>query len=616
MAKKRGGMCGITGYVNWQGVPDDGVEVIKQMAQTLAKRGPDGHGVWVGSHAAFGHRRLSIIDIAGGAQPMAVKGQGGDVLVIAYNGELFNYRELRHRLVAAGHDFISDSDTEVVLRAYDEWGEDCVREFTGMFAFAIWDTQRHQLFMARDPLGVKPLYYYQTVHGIVFGSEEKSLFAHPDVSPELDTTGLAELFCMPPMTNPDGAIFYGMTQVRPGYTVTFREHGAAKRCYWKLEAVPHTDDEATTVRRLRELFETSVRSQLVSDVPLGAILSGGIDSSAVAAVSAKLLHKENRRLPTFDIDYDSTETSYAASALHVDRDNPWAIKVAKHISSKHSTHFVSVKDLLAAQADTLTAWGRPMYSPINVSLYLLFKYIRQQGIHTVLGGEGADEALAGYRWWRDIEDVEYDGFPWHRTYREASYLLQPGVRKRINPKQYIRESYQKIVAEIPHLPGESKLERRTRNISWLVYMYYLNFLLHRVDRMSMAASVEARVPFCDHNFVQYAWNIPWEMKNTGGMEKGIFRRAIEDLLPRDVVWRKKSGYPVAQMKDYQQALWDAVRKLLASPSEPIWDVVGKEAVKNLIDEQEGNIAEWTWLNHISYVLEMNTWFKQFNVRLR
>ncbi len=607
-------MCGIAGFIDWQGT-EGAAPIIKKMTQTLARRGPDGADTWVGSYAAFGHRRLSIIDLAGGAQPMVVLGKNGKPLTLTYNGELYNYLDVRRKLRSRGHQFVTNSDTEVILRAYDEWGIDCVHHFTGIFAFGLWDDAKRQLFMARDQLGVKPLYYYQTPRGIVFGSEEKALLTHPDVPAALDHTGLAELFCMVPMTNPDGAIFKGMGQLRPGHRMVVNQNSMRKSCYWKLEAVPHTDNEATTVQKLRELFEKSIEGQLMSDVPLGAILSGGVDSSAVAAVAAKFYRDQGKQLPTFDIDYDSANTSYAASALHVDRDAPWAKKVAEFIGTNHSTHFVAVPDLYEAQQTVLDAWGRPTYSPVNVSLHLLFKYIRSTGVRVVLGGEGADEAVAGYRWWRDPEDVDYDGYPWHRTYREASYLLRPEQRKLINPAAYIRDSYTAAVAEIPVLEGEDKHETRMRRISWLTYMYYLNFLLHRVDRMSMAAGVEARVPFCDHHFTQYAWNIPWDMKNTGGMEKGILRKAVEDLLPHDVAWRRKSGYPVAQMEEYQQAIWNSMRFLLTR-DEPLWSIVDRKAVQRIIDEEEGNIAEWTWLNHISYLLEMNTWWKQWDIKLQ
>lgn len=608
-------MCGMAGYIDWKSSKGENTETIERMVGTLTHRGPDGTGVWADEVCSLGHTRLSIIDLQHGGQPMSIQGKAAKPLVITYNGELYNYHELRIELQSLGEHFTTNSDTEVILRAYNQWDTDCVTHFVGMFAFAIWDVAKQRLFMARDPLGVKPLYYYQTPHGMMFGSEEKSILAHPDVPAELDQAGIAELFCMVPMTNPTSSILKGIVQVRPGHTVTVTKNATTNHCYWRLEAIAHTDNEAATVKKVRALFENSTRSQMVSDVPIGALLSGGVDSSAVAALVAQISKDEGVHIPTFAIDYTSEETSYAASALHVDRDTPWAEKVAKHINSKHTTHYVSVDDLLEAQAKTLHAWGRPSYSPVNVSLYLLFRHIRESGVYTVLGGEGADEAFAGYRWWRDAEDVAYDGFPWHRTYRAADYLLHDGIRSAIQPDQYRRDRYLESLEQVPTLPGENKHEHRMRVITWMTYTYYLNFLLHRVDRMSMAASVEARVPFCDHNFVQYCWNIPWEMKNVGDIEKGILRQAIEHLLPKEVAWRRKSGYPVAQMAAYQKVLWENAHKLLKDNGAPVWEIVSKKAVKALIDDQAGNIGEWTALNHISYILEMDAWLKEFHIRL-
>lgn len=608
-------MCGMVGYIEWREASPKSKEIINGMVRPLTHRGPDGTGEWSDGNAAFGHTRLSIIDLHSGAQPLTIVGKKSNKLAITYNGELYNYREIREQLIARGRQFKTDSDTEVILSAYDEWGGECVTRFVGMFAFAIWDKTNHTLFMARDPLGVKPLYYYETGHGVVFGSEKKAILAHPDVPAILDQTGIAELFCMVPMVNPNSSILRGILQVRPGYTVTVTEKDIAANCYWRLEALPHKDNEAATIKKTRVLFEEAVRSQMVSDVPIGAMLSGGVDSSAVASQVAYLQINGKKKLPTYAIDYASNEASYSASALHVDRDTPWAEKVADHIESNHSTHYVSVADLLRAQDITLHAWDRPSYSPVNVSLYLLFRHIRDSGIHVVLGGEGADEAFAGYRWWRDHDDVAYDGFPWHRTYHSADYLLNDDLRRRIKPEQYIRDSYYEARKEVPILAGETKHDRRMREISWMTYTYYLNFLLQRVDHMSMAASVEARVPFCDHRLVQYCWNIPWELKNSGDIEKGIFRYAVEHLLPKDVAWRRKSGYPVAQMAEYQKALWGAARQLLRDKNAPVWQVASHKAVTKLVKEQEGNISEWTALNHISYILEMNAWLEKLHIRV-
>jgi asparagine synthase (glutamine-hydrolysing) len=579
------------------------------MCATLQHRGPDGHGRWVGNHAAIGHVRLSIIDIDGGAQPMTMAGRRGGTLAISYNGELYNFRKLRAQLQGHGRIFLTDSDTEVVLQAFDEWGPRCVERFTGMFAFAVFDTHTRTLTLARDPLGVKPLFYCRSEDLVVFGSEEKALLAHPDVEPVLDGAGVAELFCLTPMVNRSRSVLRGLRQVEPGHIVTLDAGREAAHCYWRLEPLAHRDDVDTTSGRLREMLTESVRGQLVSDVGVGTMLSGGVDSSAIAALAVGQL---GQGLATYDIDYASVNTNYNASALQVERDSPWAHEVAAHIGSTHSTRSVATEEMLAAQEHTLHVWGRPMHRLLSTSMYLLFRHIRDSGTTVVLGGEGADEAFGGYTWWRD-EPVT--ALPWHRTYRDASPLVRRDIAEPHRLADYAADSYAAVHARIPKLDGESAADRRAREVSWLTYTFYLDFLLSRVDRMSMAASVESRVPFCDHELVQYAWNIPWEMKNHGGIEKGILRRAVTDLLPQRVVMRRKSGYPSAQTAEYQRVQYYSARVLSADRDAPVWQLVDRAAVADILARRESNNADWTDLNRIAYVLETDSWLRTLGVRL-
>ncbi|OQS12443.1 asparagine synthase (glutamine-hydrolyzing) [Nocardia donostiensis] len=604
-------MCGITGFVSWSGLHRDGHAVVARMTEQLQHRGPDGSGCWTSTHAAFGHTRLSIIDLAHGAQPMTLGDRPGHRLVLTYNGELYNFRALRSTLQSHGRVFHTDSDTEVVLQAFAEWGPQCVDRFTGMFAFAIWDEHAHRLTLARDPLGVKPLFYLDDGAQVLFGSEEKAILVHPTVEPVLDETGVAELFCMAPMVNRDRAVLRGFRQVEPGHIMTFGPHGSVSRCYWRLEARPHRADAAATATRVRELLQESVSGQLVSDVRVGAMLSGGVDSSALSAMA--MAEYTGGPLATYDIDFAPGDTNYSSSALHIDRDAPWAAKVAAHIGSHHSTCIVDTDDLLAAEGHTLRIWGRPMHRPANVSLYLLFRHIRDTGTTVVVGGEGADEAFAGYAWWRS---TAADGFAWQDVFRESVGLLRPEFASSPRFRDYARDSHATARARVPRLSTDSPDDRRAREISWMTYTFYLDYLLHRVDRMSMAAGVEARVPFCDHELVQYAWNVPWELKNHGGIEKGILRMAIADLLPNEVTYRRKSGYPMAQTASYQRAQYDAARAVLADRHAPVWQIVDPSAVTDIVGRSGvANNSDWTDLNRIAYVLETDSWLRDLRVRV-
>lgn len=277
------------------------------------------------------------------------------------------------------------------------------------------------------------------------------------------------------------------------------------------------------------------------------------------------------------------------------------------------TAAVGADDLLAAEGHTLRIWGRPMHRPANVSLYLLFRHIRNTGTTVVVGGEGADEAFAGYAWWRS---TAADGFAWQDVFRESVGLLRPEFASSPRFRDYARDSHATARARVPRLSTDSPDDRRAREISWMTYTFYLDYLLQRVDRMSMAAGVEARVPFCDHELVQYAWNVPWGLKNHGGIEKGILRMAIADLLPNEVTYRRKSGYPMAQTASYQRAQYDAARAVLADRHAPVWQIVDPSAVADIVGRSGvANNSDWTDLNRIAYVLETDSWLRDLRVRV-
>src|SRR5919202_3417863 len=283
-------MCGIAGWVDFGRNLTAEQATVQAMTATMDCRGPDAEGLWIAPHVALGHRRLAVIDLQGGRQPMVVEEDKQALAALTYSGEVYNFRELRAELSACGHRFRTHSDTEVVLRAYLQWGEDFVARLNGMYAFAIWDVRREELLLVRDRMGVKPLYYYPTPSGVLFGSEPKAILANPLLEPVVDDDGLRELFSF--VKTPEQAIFQGMREVRPGQLVRVRREGTSKRRYWVLESREHADDTDTTVRTVRELLDDIVTRQLISDVPLCTLLSGGLDSSVVTALATKTLREQ------------------------------------------------------------------------------------------------------------------------------------------------------------------------------------------------------------------------------------------------------------------------------------------------------------------------------------
>ncbi len=390
-------MCGVTGYVDWTLHDASSFEhraLISAMIATLAARGPDDHGAVIDRHVALGHTRLAIIDPIGGRQPMVARRASGHQVALTYSGEVYNYLDLRRELLGRGHHFTTRSDTEVVLRAYLQWGVACVDRLRGIFAFALWDEAEQELLLVRDRMGVKPMYYAQLRSGLAFGSEIKSLLEHPELFAEVDDQGIAELFTMVPNFTPGLTPFRGIRELQPGHLLRYGRNGVSQRRYWALESRPHEHDLDQTVAHVRELLAAAVTEQLQADVPLAALNSGGLDSSAVAALAARELRDP---LATFTIDYSgANDQTHASSSFHRDRDTPHALTLAAHLRTRHTTHEVSTQDLLDVHRRGVRAMDLPSLASINASLLLLFQRIKSEGYPVVLSGETADELFGGY----------------------------------------------------------------------------------------------------------------------------------------------------------------------------------------------------------------------------
>jgi len=623
-------VCGITGWVDWDADLTQRAGLVQAMTDTMECRGPDADGVWLSTRAALGHRRLAVIDPVGGAQPMVeappVDGHPGTSggatgsVVLTFSGEVYNFRELRAELAAAGHRFRTRSDTEVVLRAYLEWGAGCLRRFTGMFAFAVWDEDRQELLLARDPLGVKPLYYADTGHGVLFGSEPKAVLANPLFAREVDDEGLCELLVTPTLRTPGHGVFRGLREVRPGRVVCVGRAGVRESAYWTLESAPHTTGLDATARRVRELLEHIVAQQVVADVPLCALLSGGLDSSAVTALAARsLAGHTDEKLATFSMDYRDSERTFVPDELRPTLDSPYALAVADHVGTRHIEVMLDTPDLMAEQMTTMAARDLPGMGDLDVSLYVLFREVRWHST-VALSGESADEVFGGYPWFHD--DAALDtaaGFPWTHGRRDGRYdVFAPDLMRRLKLGDYVRDRYLEALREVPYLAGEQGRDRRLREAFYLSLTRFLPALLERKDRMSMAASLEVRVPFCDHRLVQYLWNVPWSIKNADGMEKGLLRRAVADLLPPTVVRRRKSAFPVARSPAYDAALRLRLRQVLADPDSPLRPMLDPVALGEVLAAPAPS-GVWNgpcstaWL---SYLVELDTWLRGYRVTLR
>ncbi|MFI5528736.1 asparagine synthase (glutamine-hydrolyzing) [Kitasatospora sp. NPDC051853] len=615
-------MCGLAGWVCFGRDISAETGIAEAMTETMVCRGPDAGGLWSAPHAQIGHRRLAIIDLEGGRQPMTVgeAAAPGEQVVLSYTGEVYNFRELRDELAGLGHEFRTTSDTEVVLHAYLEWGEAFAERLNGIYAFVIWDARTEELLLVRDRMGVKPLYYYPTPDGVLFGSEPKAILAHPEAAAVVDADGLREVFSI--VKTPGHAVFKGMYEVLPATVLKFSRTGRTESAYWELTATPHTDDLETTVATVRGLLEDIVERQLVADVTVGTLLSGGLDSSAVTALAARALAKQGVTEPirAFSVDFTGHEQRFTKNVQWADPDTPFAVQVAEHVGAEHIVVELDSADVLdqGVRAEVLRAQDLPVSTgDMEYSLLLLCRALKER-MTVALSGEAADELFGGYTWFHDTGAVQGDTFPWHHPFEQAGgigALREVGLWDRLGLTDYVKQRYQDALDEVPRLPGETGLEARMRELTYLNLTRWENFLLDRKDRMSMAVSLEVRVPFTDHRLVEYVYNTPWAFKSFDGREKSLLRAAMRGLLPDEVLDRKKNPYPSTQDQGYELALRARVSEILV-PGAPVFRIVDEQDVRKLLDRPVGSYAmggPWSARAVLERLIEFNTWVTDYGV---
>ncbi|OXT07787.1 asparagine synthase (glutamine-hydrolyzing) [Thermoanaerobacterium thermosaccharolyticum] len=612
-------MCGIAGWVSFGEDLTHRSSVIASMGKKLKNRGPDSWGVWLSSHCAFAQTRLIVIDPEGGVQPM-IKEYGDKKYVIIYNGELYNTEEIRHELALLGYTFKGHSDTEVLLTSYIEWGTECVYKLNGIYAFAVWDEHENRLFLSRDRLGVKPLFYTYKNGLLIFGSEIKAILAHPYVQAEVDEEGLAEIFVMGPTRTPGVGVFRNIYELKPGHFLTFSKSGVKIEKYWSLISREHEDDIDTTMEKIRYLLDDASKRQLVSDVPLCSLLSGGLDSTAVSVFANEKLKRLGSKLITYSVDYIGNDKYFKPNQFQPNSDSDLVEIVSKEINTNHNYVYVDNEELADALIPALYARDLPGMADVDSSLYLFLREVKK-GVKVALSGEGADEVFGGYPWFRNKTAIEANTFPWIRMVKERMKLLSPQVVKLIRPIEYLNDRYNEALGEVPKLYGEDKESARMREIFYLNQTRFLAMLLDRMDRMSMASGLEVRVPFLDHRLVEYVWNIPWEMKNLHNREKGLLRESLKGYIPDMVVERKKSPYPKTHNPVFKEKVKSWLQRIIDDPSSPILQLINKKEVQNLIDT-DARDYDPAWFSQLmggpqlfAYLIQINEWLLKYNIKI-
>ncbi|MFI1176931.1 asparagine synthase (glutamine-hydrolyzing) [Streptomyces melanogenes] len=617
-------MCGITGWVSFRPDAHDGLgsrdardraRIIEAMTAALTPRGPDAGGVWLDGQAAIGHRRLAVIDLAGGVQPMPDR-PDAPTAVLSYSGEVYNHHQLRTELRQLGHTFHTRSDTEVVLRAYAQWGESVADHLDGMFAFAVWDARRQSLLLVRDRLGVKPLFWAAVDGGLAFASEPKALFSHPEIHPRVDADGLREAYSL--LFNTGPTVWSGVREVEPGSLLVLDRGGIRERRYWQLEAGVHGDDRDTAVDRVHHLVSQAARAQLEADVPLCSLLSGGIDSTVLTALLAdelRLREGSDARIRSYAVDYSDQAEQFTGDVLRTGHDTPYAIEAGAHIGTDHSTVVLDPRALLDPEHRRAVVVARD--SPIGVgdmdtSLYLLFGEIRRHST-VALSGEAADEVFGGYPWFHNPKALAATTFPWLLvTGDEAAMPLNPDLGLRIG--EFRDDTYRSALAAVPHADGESPEEHRQREMQHLSLTRWLRQLLHRKDRLSMAQGLEVRVPYCDHRLVEYAFATPWALKSFDGREKSLLRAAGAGLAPESVLWRPKNHYPATHHPDYNRGLQNMARDALDAYGGRVRDLADETQIKPCLDTPPEQL-QWGHRLRLERVVDLALWLEHHQPEL-
>ena len=465
-------MCGIAGMIGK--IPSE--TVLERIQNTMRRRGPDQEGIWIGEGVVLLHDRLAVIDIEGGKQPMH-RTVGEHSYTIVYNGELYNTQELRTALQKLGHTFHTQSDTEVVLTAYLEWGEACLDALNGIYAFGIWDMQKKTLFFARDRIGVKPLFFTSEKQLFMFASEIKTLLAHPDHTARIDTKGIAELLLVGPGRTPGYGVFCGIHEVPAGWCGTYSEtEGVELRPYWRLTDREHTDSTEETVTKVRELVQDAVTRQLVSDVPLCTFLSGGLDSSIISAIAAAQYRAQGRQLDTVSVTYRDNAKYFHSSHFQPNSDDSYIGLMNESIGAKNHLIVIDTPQLIQALFEAVEARDLPGMADVDASLLLFCREIKQ--ISTVaLSGECADEIFGGYPWYRDADIRRKAGFPWAQSTAYRASFLRDELQEQIDAEAYVDEKYRQTIAQVASEGIHNEDDRQIREMTRLNFGWFMQTLL-------------------------------------------------------------------------------------------------------------------------------------------
>jgi len=605
-------MCGIAGWIDYNQDIRKKECVLQEMSKVLKKRTLSDDAMYIGINAGLLHRKRVNTEQA------ILYEINNEIYVVAYNGEIFNKKEVKDELIERGYEFDNNSDTDLIVKSFVEWGEECCEKLNGIFAFAIWQESKKRLYLVRDRIGVKPLFYYPYNGGIIFASELKALLKHPNIEHVVDEEGLSELLLLGPGRTQGCGVIKGAHEVLPGEFITFSLDGLNKYKYWDLTAHDHEDDLGQTIEKTRYLLKDSTERQLESDLPICCMLSGGLDSSIMAKFAAEYYKKKNKgQLTTYSVDYTDNAKYFVKSNFQPNMDTEFINIMINEINSNHKNIVLQNEDLAEALYEATDARDLPGMVDIDSSLLLFGREIKKE-FSIGISGECSDEIFAGYPWYHNKEILFKECFPWAPSLDLRRYVIKDGIFEK--QEEYVQEKYMATVNTTSKLDTDSEVDARMREMFRLNFYWFMQTLLDRGDRMTSYYGLEVRMPFCDYRVVDYAYNMPWEYKALNGREKGIIREAMKGILPDEIIERKKSPYPKTHNPLYLKIVSKKLLEVFERKNSILQDLINKDAVKEIIDNPDLVKAPWYGQlmrapQMLAYLLQLDYWFEKNEIKI-
>ncbi|MBQ5590743.1 MAG: asparagine synthase (glutamine-hydrolyzing) [Clostridia bacterium] len=602
-------MCSICGLINFKRDIDEKISKVEKMGRVLKHRGLDDSGVFEFEFGAFAHNRLSVMDPDNGAQPMSVVYKGKKY-TICYNGEVYNFREIKADLEEKGIEFKTNCDTEVVLYSYIIYGEKCAKMLNGIFAFCIYDESKRHIYLARDRFGIKPFFYTFYNDTFYFASEIKSLLTQDEIKPIIDKKGLWQLLFLAPITLSGCSVFKNIFEVEPAYCGVLCADGLRLNKYFELtpEKLDVTPSEAAD--EVRRLLLDTVNRQVVADVPLCSFLSGGLDSSALSALAAKEYEKRGQKLSTYSFEYEGNKENFKKSLFQPQGDDDFAVYLADVLSTDHTILKAPTKIVAEYLEKAVYHRDFPGQADIDSSLLYFCEQVKKR--HTVaMSGECSDEIFGGYPWFYREEMLYSDFFPFIHDPFARIGLFDDKVVLKDEGFEFLSGVYKDDINSVKVLESDSSATKTARVATILSVKYFMTNLLERKDRMSMASSLEVRVPFADHRLAQFVYNVPWEIKFENGVEKALLRNAMVDFLPEKILYRKKSPYPKTHNPEYERLVSEMLDEKLKSGDSRLAMLLDFDVYKALKGKE--NI---TWFGQLMQKPQLLAWLLQLEYFLQ